>query len=204
MEFQFLFMVDVPERPVGNQELELEGRFGWNFSSCSWSKFLTSRSGTRTGTYIGGHSNSCSWSRFLSRRSGTRNRNWRADLDGNSVPVCGPGSSIACRDPGTGTGDHIWIEFQFLLVVKVPEPPAGSQELELEGRFGSNFSSSSSMMVPQPLVGDQELELKDRFGWIFSSCLCSKLPSDRSGNRNWNRRADLDVISVLFVVGTKI
>ena len=36
MEFQFLFVVEVPEQsPIGNRELELKVRFGWNFSSCS-------------------------------------------------------------------------------------------------------------------------------------------------------------------------
>ena len=64
MEFQFLFVVEVPEPPFGNRELELEDRFRWNFSSCSWS-------------------------RFLSRRSGTGNWNWITDLDGISVPVRG-------------------------------------------------------------------------------------------------------------------
>ena len=67
MKFQFLFVVEVPEPPIGNRELELETRFAWNFSSCS-----------------------CS--RLLNRRSGTRNWNWRADLDGISVPVRGRGS----------------------------------------------------------------------------------------------------------------
>ena len=67
MEFQFLFVVKVPEPPFGNRELELEGRFAWNFNSrlCS---------------------------RFLSRQSGTGNWNWRADLHGISVPVRGRGS----------------------------------------------------------------------------------------------------------------
>ena len=111
MEIQFLFVVEVPEPPVGNRELELEGRFGWKFSSCSWSRFLN-----------------C-W-------SGTRNWNWRADLDGISVPVHGRSSLAAGLEPGTGTGGQSWMEFQFLFVVEVPEPTVGNRELELEGRFG--------------------------------------------------------------------
>ena len=47
MKFQFLFVLKAPWRPFGNQELELEGRSGWNFSSCSRSRFLSDRSGTR-------------------------------------------------------------------------------------------------------------------------------------------------------------
>ena len=65
--FQFLFVVEVPEPPVGNQEQELAGRFRWKFSSRSWS-------------------------RFLSRLSGSRDWNWRSDLDRISVPVGGQGS----------------------------------------------------------------------------------------------------------------
>ena len=67
MEFQFQFVPEVPGPPIGNRELELEGRFAWNFSSCS-----------------------CS--RLLNRCSGTGNWNWREDLDEISVPVRGRGS----------------------------------------------------------------------------------------------------------------
>ena len=76
MELQFLFVVEVPEPPFGNQELEPEGSFGGSFSSCSWS-------------------------RFLSRQSGTRNWNWRADLDEISVPVRAQGSLATVWESGT-------------------------------------------------------------------------------------------------------
>ena len=94
-EFQFLFVVEVPEPPFGNRELELEDRFRWNFSSCSWSRFLSRQSGTGNWNWrpdLHGISVPVRHRWYLNGHSGTGNWNWRADLDGISVPVRGRGS----------------------------------------------------------------------------------------------------------------
>ena len=170
MEIQFLFVTDGSLTAVREPETGTGGGFGWNSSSCAWSTFLSDRTETR------------SW-------------NWRADLDGISVPVRGRGPSIAGWDPGTGTADQIWIEFQFLFVVEVPDKPVGNQELGRYVHWGA-FQVLFVVQVPELPVGNQEQELAGRFRWKFGSRSWSRFLNRWSGSRDWNCRSDLDRISV--------